>query len=237
VRTKNSAAKGRKRSNAHHQAKIIEVPDNPFSIFNEGPGNPSLRKSYLFQRRESFICLIEPVWHEFGWELKCARTVEQVHQAFQLMAAHINPGPLAPILRGTSEPATKASIESIRAMYVMALKKSRLLADAHQEQFRIYQECQGAAFTLSEDFEKGLKEDLARRKETIRTIKIHISNQKGKIRKAQLQQGDESSATKLNLPTLEQELKRFEYDRAADEDVLRDHPKPANEGHLKTGQR
>jgi hypothetical protein len=221
VRAKNRAAKERKRSNARHQVKTIEIPDSPFSIFNKGPGNPSLRKDYLLQRREDFVCLLEPAWHEFGWELKCARTVEQVHQAFQLMAAHMNPGRLAPIFRGTCEPATKASIESARAMYVMALEKSRSLADAHQAQFQIYRECQGAGFTLSEDFEKGLKEDLARRKENIRTIQINISNQKGMIRKAQLQQGDESSATKLNLPALKQELKRFEDDRAADEDVCR----------------
>ena len=216
---KNHAAKGRKRSNTRRQAKIIEAPENPFLIFNEGPGNPSLRLSYLFQRRESFICLIEPVWHEFGWELKCARTVEQVHQAFQLMAAHMNPGLLAPILRVTSEPATKASIESARAMHVLAVEKSSSLADAHQAQFQIYQKCQGTAFTLSEDFEKGLKEDLARRKLNIRAIKIEISNQKGKIRNVQLQQGEKSSAAKLNIPSLEQELKRFEDDLAADEDV------------------
>jgi hypothetical protein len=98
VGAKNRAAKGRKRSNARHQAKTIEAPENPFSIFNEGPGKPSLRKSYLFQRREAFICLIEPLWHEFGWELKCARTDEQVRRAFQKMAEKVNPGPLALLL-------------------------------------------------------------------------------------------------------------------------------------------
>jgi hypothetical protein len=91
VRAKNRVAKGRKRSNVRRQAKTFEVPENPFSIFNEGPGNPSLRKDHLFQRREDFVCLIEPVWYEFGWELKCARTAEQVRQAFQKIAENVNP--------------------------------------------------------------------------------------------------------------------------------------------------
>ncbi len=222
MRAKNRAAKGRKQSNARHRAKTIGVPENPFSIFNEGPGNPSLRKSYLFQRREAFICLVEPLWYEFGWELKCAPTAEQVRQAFQIMAEKVNPGPLAPILRVTSEPATKASIESIRAMHALAVEKSRSLANAYQAQIRTYEDCQRSTYVLSEDFKTELEKDLARRKQNIRAIKINISNQKmDKIRRTRLQKGGKSSASEPGLPILERELKRFEDDRVADEDVCR----------------
>jgi hypothetical protein len=214
-------ARGRNRSKFPEQAQTIAVPENPLSIFNEGPGKPSLRKSYLFHRRESFICLIEPLWHEFGWELKCARTDEQVRQAFQKMAEKVNPGPLAPILRITSEAATKASIESTRTMRAQAVEKHRSIADAHQVQLRAYQDSAREAFLLSEDFKKQLRDDLMKREQNVRAIKIHISEQKGKIRKAQLQKKRDKSGLALDLPTLARELQQFENNLVADENVCR----------------
>jgi hypothetical protein len=214
-------ARGQNRSKFPEQAHTIAVPENPFSIFNEGPGKPSLRKSYLFQRREAFICLIEPLWHEFGWELKCARTDEQVRQAFHKMAEKVNPGPLAIILRSTSEVATKASIETTRTMLAQVVEKQRSIADAHQVQLRAYQDSARVAFLLSEDFKKQLGNDLMKRKQNARAIKIHISEQKGKIRRAQLQQERDKSELELDLPTLARELQQFEDDLAADENVCR----------------
>lgn len=221
MRTKNRVVKGRKRRKTRHQAKTIGVPENPFSIFNEGPGNPSLRKNYLIQRQESFIFLIEPLWHEFGWELKCARTAEQVRQAFQIMAVNANPGPLTPILRVTSEPSTKVSIASTRRIHGLAVEKSRSLANTYHAQIQTYEECQRSNYVLSEEFKTELEKDLTRRKLNIRAIKISISTQKGKIRKAQLQKYSKSSPTEMDLPTLERELKSFENDLAADEEVCR----------------
>ena len=221
MRSKNRAVKGRKRSNAHCQTKGIEVPENPFLIFNEGPGNPSLRKDYLFQRRESFICLIEPHWYEFGWELKCARTDEQVRQAFEKMAAKVNAHPLTPILRVASEPATKASIESVRKLHVQAVKKSNSLMLAYQAQVQTYEGCNRLTHALSEEFKAELEKDLARRKQNIRATKIAISNQRGKILKAQLQKKGKLSEAEADLPALERSLKRIHDDLAADEDACR----------------
>jgi hypothetical protein len=211
----------RKRSNARRQPDTNGVPENPFSIFNEGPGNPSLRKEYLFQRREDFVCLIEPVWYEFGWELKCARTAEQVRQAFQKIAENVNSGRLMPILRITSEPATKATIESTRRMHDLSVEKSRSLANTYQAQLQTYEECQRSNHVLSNEFKEELEKDLKRRKENIRAIKIAISTQKGNIRKAQLQREGKPSESEPDLPTLERALNSLQCDLAADEDVCR----------------
>jgi len=221
VRTKNRAVKRPQRSNDHQQADSIGVPDNPFSIFKEGPGNPSLREDYLFQRREDFVCLIEPVWYQFGWELKCARTAEQVHQAFQKIAENINPGRLMPMLRATSEPATKATIETTRRIYDPSVEKSRASASAYQAQLQIYEECQRSSHGLSEEFKEGLEKDLERRRKNIRAIKIAISTQKSNIRKAQLQKERKPSESEPDLPALERALNGLQSDLAADEDVCR----------------
>jgi len=106
-------------------------------------------------------------------------------------------------------------------MLVQVVEKQRLIADAHQVQLRAYQDSAREAFLLSEDFKKQLRDDLMKREQNVRAIKIHISEQKGKIRKAQLQQKRDKSGLALDLPTLARELQQFENDLVADENVCR----------------
>ncbi len=221
MRTKNHPAKARRPRNSTRQADTSGTLDNPFSIFNEGPGNPSLRKDYLLQRRDDFICLLEPVWYEFGWELKCARTSEQVRQAFQKLAENVNSSRLMPMLRATAEPATKATIESTRRMYALCVEKSRSLSTRHQAQLQIFEECQRSNHVLSNAFKEALERDLMGRKENIRAIKIAISTQRGNIRKAQLQRNAKPSESEPKVPALESALNSLQRDLAADEDVCR----------------
>jgi hypothetical protein len=156
-----------------------------------------------------------------------------VRQAFQIVAAKVNAHPITPILRATSEPATKVSIESARKMHALAVKKSNSFALAYQAQVQTYEDCKRSTYALSEDFKTELEKDLARRKENIRVINIAISTVKGKIRKAQLQKGGKLSVSEPthepdskqdpepDLPTLERALKGLQDDRAADEEVCR----------------
>jgi hypothetical protein len=74
---------------------------------------------------------------------------------------------------------------------------------------------------LSNAFKEELENDLMRRKENIRAIKIAISSQKGNIRKAQLQSEGKPSESEPKVPALERALNSLQRDLAADEDVCR----------------
>jgi hypothetical protein len=224
VRVKNLSRNRKNQSKTPAKSRTPETKErNPFSIFKEGPGRPTLRNDYLAGRRDSLTYLLESMWVEIGWNLECAGDAEDIRKAFQVFTP--NPGPLAPFIRVTSKPSTTASIRSTRKQLDHAVRELGSANEIHQKQLRSLQDSEPIAFLLSEHFKKQLTGDLVRRRESVRALKIQISNQKGKIRKFHLRQekgkGSEPQSDKPDLSSLELELTKLEKDCTEDEKVCR----------------
>ena len=204
------------------------VPESkpiPFSPFRPGPGKPTLRRDYLFNQRENLLCLIEPHWYELEWKLRCARKPEQVHLAFQIEAFKLNPGYLAPLLRASSEFATRKDLEITRKRLGNAVRKARGASERHQAQLQCYEGARRVSFVLSEDFKKQLRGDLERRRRYIGKLKGWSAGVKDKIRECELEAKTRitpSAARLAAIAALQKCLHRLERDRIADEKVCDD---------------
>jgi len=201
------------------------VPESkpiPFSPFRPGPGKPTLRRNYLFNQRENLLCLIEPHWYELEWKLMCARNPEQAHLAFQIDAFKLNSGYLAPLLRASSEFATRKDLEITRKRLGNAARKARSASERHQAQVQSYEDARRVSFVLSEDFKEQLRKDLERRRKYISRLESWSSKVKDKIRECELEAKTRITPTRARsaaIAALQKCVDRLERDRIADEKV------------------
>jgi len=212
--------------NADEDPGLVPEPNpNPFSPFRPGPGKPTLRRDYLFNQRENLLCLIEPHWYELEWKLRCARKPEQVHLAFQIEAFKLNPDYLAPLLRASSEFATRKDLQITRKRLGDAVRKARSASERHQAQVQAYEDARRVSFVLSEDFKEQLRGDLERRRRHIGKLKGWSAKVKSKIRECELEAKTRitpSAARSAAIAALQKCMHRLERDRIADEKVCDD---------------
>jgi hypothetical protein len=212
--------------NADEDLDMVPKPDpNPFSPFRPGPGKPTLRRDYLLNQRDSLLCLIEPHWYELEWKLRCARKPDQVRLAFQIEAFKRNPGRLAPLLRASSQSATRKDLEITRTRLSDAVRKERSASEKHQAQARCYEDARRVSSVLSEDSKKNALAELERRRKYILKLKGWCAKVKDKIRECELEAKTRikpSAGRAAAILALQKCLTRLQRDRTADEKVCAD---------------
>jgi hypothetical protein len=216
VEPQNQKPKGSERNRSAAQ-------DNPLSILREGPGKPSPHDAYLFDHRERLIWILEPSWHELGLALMYAQTPDDIRTAFGPISRNASSSLLLPIVRVDSEPSTVKSIQQVRKQLGNAVESERSVDNLHQVRLHSFQDAERRAFTLSDAYKKQLRDELVKRRENVRGIKIQIVNQKGQLRKAELRKQGEKElnthAAKSDLRAMESALQALQHDCEADEKV------------------
>jgi hypothetical protein len=220
--------KNRTRQNQAHMGTHLPYDEewNVLSIFEGGPGRPSLRNDYLIHRRETLFRQIEPLWWGVGFALNNARDQEDIRKAFEVIELETNSGPLAPVLRRASEPSTSATIARVRKRLGMAIEKLRAIDCEYQQQLRSHQDSERAVYALSEKLKTDLENELQRRKQNIRGIKVQITQEKARIRSVQLRRKKSRDrrleSHRSDLSTIQNQLLALEKDCQADLNVCRD---------------
>jgi hypothetical protein len=200
-----------------------DTEPNPFLPFRKVRGKPSLSQDYLFSRRENLVSLIEPHWHELERNLRCAKKLEQISLVFNAIEGfRLNPGPLAPLLRANSEPATKSHLEATRKRLADANRNVYSASDKHEAQRRSWEEARRISSSLSEESAKHLRAELKSRRESIRKFKDWCAKVQCKIWEVEHKTGITVTVARLALAALERCMGRLEHDRAADEKVCSD---------------
>jgi hypothetical protein len=214
--------------------------ENPFLIFKEGVGRKSLKESYLCTRRDEWIHLLEPIWHEIGWVLEAARKIEHIQESFELMKNRTSTHLIAPFLRKNVVKATKAQLDSTREAYEQVVEQLGKNSGEHRESSNEYQDMQRMLFELSENHRNQLAADLKQRRARIRDFRVERSRAKSRLRKYKRLREQYRAPTEKSgrdfTPQLERKILGIERDIEADERVCVDlearlgHITPENRG-------
>jgi len=149
-------------------------------------GKPTLEDEELVERRGTWDHLLESYWGAVGWELKCARSLQDIEKAFQPLGRQPASYLIAPFLRSSTEPATVESIRKMRDEGSAAASQLNDAEDRRNKQAELVNQAKGAVFELSQKNAEQLRAEAERREENIRTIRIRLSNKKAEIRRAEL---------------------------------------------------
>jgi hypothetical protein len=201
------------------RAHSIKDPENDhLSPFKTSVGRPSLRRDYLTDQRDNLISLLEPQWHEIGWELQCAKDAEGIRCAFEKGFRDSRPWQLAPLLRISNETATSKEIANTQRLLKQTGLRLRVAVERHQLQLAVCEEADRVASSVSQSAKRQLEQDRRRLRQNLRTLKIQISNTKAAIRKAEIKR-EKPSAVLDNTP-LHRNLAKLEADHRADIEAL-----------------
>jgi hypothetical protein len=173
----------------------------------------------LLNEREKLYHMIEPNWYALEWDLSCARTPEQVHKAFTIAAFTINPGPLAPLLRGSFEQATIETIKQTDKELAKAYERSQKAQDAYQAQLQASIDAERVAHSVTTDAKANIRQELQRRTANLVVVRDGIEAVEQLLReykiwqKTRVRPGESSSeVTALNAL-----LRKLERHRELDE--------------------
>jgi hypothetical protein len=147
------------------------------------PGPITLSDAQLITRRNSWSFLLENYWGAIGWELKCARSHEAIHEAFRSLASKSSEQMLQPFLRDRIENSDSKTLGTTEKAYsAAALKQAEIETKLNEQRNRV-QEAQSAVSELSGRNRKQLKEQIVWRNENVREIAIRLSTKRAEVRK------------------------------------------------------
>ena len=187
-------------------------------------GKPTLGDDELAERRGAWDHLLETYWGAVGWELKCARSLEDVEKAFQPLGGQPSNHLIAPFLRSSTEPATFESIRKTRHERSAATSQLSDAEDRRNKQAELVSQAKGAVFELGRDNVAQLRVEVKRRKENIRTIRIRLSNKKAEIRRAEVSleqsKAENQEALQAQIRSLGFELQKIETEYSEEKKIL-----------------
>jgi len=188
-------------------------------------GRRTAEDDELIANRDHLAHELETYWGSIGWELKCARTPEEIHAAFRAIAAKNAHYLLNPFLRHTAEAANRESLRETRNRYNEA---SSQLDDVEQKQRHANEalkEAKGAGFELSRVHQKALEREVEFRKTSLRNLTIQLTNLKGQIKAIKLKidkiKPDDRQSLQPQLDSLEREaLHKLETETSGEQQIL-----------------
>ena len=155
------------------QSRATPEP-NPLSPFRQGRGKPTLRQEYLDNERDKLLYMIGPYWYALEWNLSHARTLQAVGTALAIEQFRLNPGPLLPFFRDSFQQASRKQLEMTRKELGQANEQARNAQIAYQEQVQAFNESERVAFSVSDEAEKNIREELQKRTANLSTIQEAI---------------------------------------------------------------
>jgi len=150
------------------------------------PGPNTLGDSQLIARRSRWVFLLENNWGAIGWELKCARTPEAIHEAFRPLASKPVAQEIQPFLRDSTEIADGAAVRRAEKEYLAALLKESQIEKKRNDQQALVREAESAVSELTGKTRKQLNEQIIWRNGNVRTIAIRLSGRRAEVRKLEL---------------------------------------------------
>ena len=202
------------------QSRATPEP-NPFSRFRQGRGKPTLRQEYLDNERDKLLYMIGPYWYALEWNLSHARTLEAVRTALAIEQFRLNPGLLLPFFRDSFQPASRKQLETTRKELGRANERSRNAQIAYQEQVQTFNESERVAFSVSDEAEKNIREELQRRTANLSTLLEAIEAIQQLIREYEFWQKTRAipSVPSIEVTALTELSHRLERLKQADEPV------------------
>lgn len=190
----------------------------------KAPGKRTRTDDELMDRRDRLAHWLESHWGQIGWELKCARTLEDIEKAFQPVATKDPEYFIVPFLRPFTEATTAAVIRTTRKELGKAVSQQREADERRNAQADSVRQAEGAVFELGEQNREQLQAEIKRRKGNLREIKIRLSNKKGEVRKADLAlhgaKPEDLEAMNAQLRSRKVELERIEAEYTEEQRIL-----------------
>jgi hypothetical protein len=150
------------------------------------PGKRTVSEDLLIRDRDSWAHLLESYWGKIGWELKRARTVEDIYRAFQALDSERNDYLLSPFLRSTTEISDKKALYLGKRAFDASLTSLMDADKRRNAQAESVRQSEAAVFELSKKNREQLQNEVVRRKKNLREMTIRLSQWKGGIRKTDL---------------------------------------------------
>jgi DNA repair exonuclease SbcCD ATPase subunit len=188
-------------------------------------GKPTLLgDDELVERRGTWDHLLESYWGAIGWELKCARSLEDIEKAFQPLGGQPANYLIAPFLRNSIETATVEYLRKTRDERSAVGAQLNDAEDRRNKQAELVNQAKGAVLELSQENVEQLQREVKWREENIRTIRIRLSNKKAEIRRAELslEQGkvENQEALQAQIRSLGFELQKIETEYSEEKKIL-----------------
>jgi hypothetical protein len=176
----------------------------PQSQNGRRPGKPTIGHNELIGRRNSLACALENHWGDVGWDLKCARTIEDIRTALQPLSKGPDQYPLNLLLRPTVAQVFAGAIRETKKKLGVCGERLPGVYERQRRAREAFQKAEWAALEVSDQNQQQLQAEIKRRKGAIRELKIKISDKNAEIRRKELLV---KNAEQQNRPSLEDELK------------------------------
>ena len=190
----------------------------------KAPGKRTLTDDELTGRRDRLAHWLESHWGQIGWELECARALEDIERAFQPVARKEPEYFVAPFVRPSIETAAAEAIRTTRKELGKAVPQLIEAEERRNAQADSVRQAEGAVFELSEQNGEQLQAEIDRRKGNLRDIRIRFSNKKGEIRKAELTlenaKPEDREALNAQLNSRKVQLERIEAECTEEKRIL-----------------
>lgn len=188
------------------------------------PGRPALSDLELEGRRGRWIVLLGASWGVIGWELIRARTIDDIHRAFQLVVAKHSGHFMAPFLRQTIEPASAKSIRETEKGLREARRRREGIEERQKAQAELLRQAEGAVSEFGGQNISQLKTEIEHRKRNMREIKIRRTRPRSQIRKAEIalkkRDVQNREALQAQLNSCKSELAKIDAEYATEEEIL-----------------
>ncbi len=188
-------------------------------------GKPTLADDELAERRGAWAHLLETYWGAVGWQLKCARSLEDIEKAFRPLGRQPSDYLIAPFLRSSTEPVAVESIRKTRDERSAAGSQLSDAEDRRNKQAELVNQAIGAVFELSQENVEQLRAEVKRREENMRTIRIRLSNKRAEIRRAEssLEQSktENQKVLQAQICSFGFELQKIETEYSEEKNILK----------------
>ena len=189
-----------------------------------GPGKPTISDAELTGQRDHWAFALESYWGEVGWDLKCARTAEDIRIALQPLSKGPDLYPLNLLLRTTVAEVLAGAIQETRKKLGLCGERLPGVYERQRKAREAFQKAEWAVLELSEKTRQHLRAEIERRNENIRELKIKISDKKAEIRRKELALKNASQqdrpSVEAELKSIESELEKIEAEILAENDAL-----------------
>lgn len=169
-----------------------------------GPGKPTISNDELVEQRDRWAYALDSHWGDVGWNLKCARTVEDIRIALRPLSKGPDKYPLNLLLRPTAAEGFAGPIHKTKKKLGLCGDRLPRTYEKQRKAREAFQKAEWAVLELSEKTQQHLQAEIERRNEGIRELKIKISDKNAEIRRKQLRL---KNANQQDRASLEAELK------------------------------
>lgn len=148
------------------------------------PGPTTLTDIQLITRRTAWVFMLETNWGAVGWELKCARSADAIHEAFRPLASKYLEQALQPFLRDSTENTDWKALRKTEAEYFAAALQESKTEHKAIDQRNLVREAQSAVSELTGKNRKQINEQIIWRTKNVRGMSARLN--RAKVRRAEL---------------------------------------------------